>query len=725
MIGILTEKPSARRNFEKALGGQKGNFNGENYVLTNARGHLYELKMPEKQVVPTLSEQYRQWKLTDLPWNEKDLKWVRQAKSGTSTELRNIKSVLSSCDEIVIASDDDPTGEGSLLAWEIIDELGLSHKKISRMYFVDEAPKSIQKAFINRKPLTTSDKDPDYIKAWFRSRWDFLSMQFTRIATAHGNGRAVLRNGRLKSAINYLVGQQIDAVKAYKKVPSYENRFKDENGVVYSSVDEPSYPKKEDVPNIYKPSEVILDSKTMKKTAPPKLLDLAGLSARLSSEGYKADAVLSCYQKLYENQIVSYPRTEDKFITSEQFDELLPKVDQIASVVGANIALLTHRTKRSTHVKTGGSHGANRPGLNVPKSLAVLESTYGKLGVRIYEILASSYLAMLAEDYEYENQKGHLKDYPKFTGSCNVPKSLGFKAIFKDDDEVDDSNEKGLGKMASPFIYEGFPPKPQEPTMKWLMKQLEKYDVGTGATRTSTYADVTNQKSKYPLLKENKGKISMTEFGEMNYLLLPNTNIGNLKLTESLMQDMRDISKGLKNPEEILADVQRLVRMDKEVMEKNGQNMRKVLGVNMATRNDADYARGNWNGKDIKFKKIFSGYTFTDDEVEKLLDGEEIPFSFIAKSGKKCDVLGKLAEKSFKGNDGKLIKYVGVDIEFQQTIPDVFCQHTFTDDEKSMLEMGKAILVKDYVSKKGNTFSAMTRFGERDDGSKGIILEFN
>lgn len=724
MIGILTEKPSARRNFEKALGGIKGKFNGEEYILTNARGHLYELKMPEFQVPAEKIEKYRLWRLADLPWDKNDIKWERQSVKGASSDLKSIKSTLSACDEIVIASDDDPTGEGSLLAWEIIDELKLSRKKISRMYFVDESPKSIQDAFINRKPLTTSDKDPDYVKAWFRSRWDFLSMQFTRIATANGNGRAVLRNGRLKSAINYLVGAQIDAVNSYQKIPSYQNRFRDDNGVVYANPEEESFKTKDEVPQTYAKSDVVVDSKTIKHTAPPKLLDLAGLSAILSSEGFKAAEVLSVYQKMYEQQLLSYPRTEDKVITPEQFDELLPKVDKIADVVGANKALLIHRSPRTTHVKTGGSHGANRPGPNVPNSLEELEAKFGKLGSRIYKILASNYLAMLAEDYEYENQKGHLKDYPAFVGSANVPKSLGFKAIFNEDDEVDE-NTKGLGQVAEPFVYEGFPPKPQEPTMKWLMKQLEKHDVGTGATRTSTYAEVTNQKTKYPLLKETKGKISMTDFGQMNYMLLPNTKIGDLKLTESLMGDMRDIAKGEKDPEAILNEVADLVRADIETMSENGQKMRKELGVQMAVVNENDYARGNWNGKDVKFKKVIRGYELTDDEIQKLLDGETLKFTFTAKSRKPYRMEGKLADLEFKGEKGKIIKYVGVDLQFTNEVPDEFCKHKFTDDEKAMLEQGKAILVDDYVSKKGNNFSAMTRWGEKEDGTTGLILEFN
>lgn len=45
-VGILTEKPSAARNFAAALGGMSGTFDGTDYVIVNARGHLLELKDP-------------------------------------------------------------------------------------------------------------------------------------------------------------------------------------------------------------------------------------------------------------------------------------------------------------------------------------------------------------------------------------------------------------------------------------------------------------------------------------------------------------------------------------------------------------------------------------------------------------------------------------------------------------------------------------------------------
>src|SRR5690606_1740610 len=125
----------------------------------------------------------------------------------------------------------------------------------------------------------------------------------------------------------------------------------------------------------------------------------------LVGKGIKAQLVLSTYQKMYESQVVSYPRTEDKTITPEQFNELAPLVDKIAAVVGVDVKHLTHREPRKTHVKPQGAHGANRPGPSVPSSLDDVEQRFGRAGRLIYETLGKNYLAMIAEDYVYEQQK--------------------------------------------------------------------------------------------------------------------------------------------------------------------------------------------------------------------------------------------------------------------------------------------------------------------------------
>lgn len=727
LIVILTEKPSAARNFAKALGGMTGTYCGESYEIVSARGHLYEYVEPAEQVDPMDRNYYKSWNVSNLPWDETAFHWKRQPAKDVKSLLHGLSQTLAKCDEVVIATDVDPSGEGELLAWEILDELRIRNKVFSRMYFMDESEKEIQKAFQNRKHLVGGMLgDGDYRKAETRAKWDMLSMQFTRIASSCVENGVVLRQGRLKSAMVQIVGDGLKAVAEYKKVPFYMNKFKDENGVIYTNPEEPRFLNKVQVPQMYHSSTVVTDSITRMHTTPPKLMDLATLSSRLSSKGYKAKSVLMTYQKMYEAGILSYPRTEDKVITPEQFNDLLPFVDKIATVVGVDSTVLTHRVPRSTHVKTGGAHGANRPGLNVPDSLASL-TMYGDAGPLIYELLAKNYLAMLAEDYEYDQEKGHLVDYPKFVGSTAVPKVQGWKVVFDDDasDVVSDETNcvLGLGTKACPYIAEGVNPKPPTPTMKWLMKQLEKCDVGTGATRTSTYADVTNNNAKYPLLSENRGKISMTDYGNMSYILLKNTHIGDIKLTEHLQDQMRLISEGKLEQSVCLHEMQDLVRDDIETMLANKQILAKEVPSAVIKKTERkEKVTGIWKGKEVSFTRMWGSHTFTDDECQKLLNGETIELDMVSKDGNPYRISGKLSNLEYKGCKYVGFKRLGFVNDCGSNCPASWCGHKFTIDERSLLETGVAVFCQGFKSKKtGRSYDCKVRF---DKKTGKIIPEF-
>lgn len=707
MIGILAEKPSQARNFATALGGNTGVYNGEQYIIVASHGHLYGFDdNPGNQVDKALQEKYTDWSVANLPWNERDFKWKYTKKDPKDKTPDDINRVLSGCDEICIATDDDPTGEGELLAWEIISELRIKAPKYTRMYFEDEAEVSIQKAFKERKILGNNLNcmydDPDYKQALFRTKWDYLSMQWTRIATRTNNQKGqVLRNGRLKSAMVKIVGDQLKAVAEYVKKPYFQNRFKDENGIIYTSDDEPKFEKKSDVPNKYSAATVVCDSKMMKKTAPPKFIDLASLSAALAPMGINAKTCLATYQTMYQNKVVSYPRTEDHYITLEQFKALLPRIENIAQVVGVDPKLLTHRSPRKTHIRSGMAHGANRPGPNVPRSLEELDGKYGRGAKEIYTILARNYLATMCEDYEYEQQKGHLKEYPSFTGVSNVPKKLGWKAVYNEEEE-DVSGENGLGTIAKPYVYEGSNPKPSAPTMKWLMKQLEKRNVGTGATRTSIYADVTNAKSAYPLLIEKKGKLSFAPCGEANYKLLPNTHIGDLSLTEHVMEEMKQVADGDLDEEDALHEMQQMIIDDIKTIQANAKAAGIRIGSGYVTK--PKYT-GVWakTGKQISFNRVWGTHNFTDEECEQLLAGQMIHFNYNGNV-----LYGKLESQEQNGH-----KYIGFEMDkdaswkhptpkakvtgkWKVTGEEVsfnrkWMAHTFTDQEAQDLLDGKQI----------------------------------
>lgn len=734
-VGILAEKPSAARNFAKALGGQSGTYNGESYVIVFARGHLFELKQPVDQVAPAKRERYASWALKDLPWDVTDFAFEREKKKDTSKLLADIKKTLSSCDSIAVSTDLDPSGEGFLLAWEIIAELGLAHKPIYRMYFTDESPASIQKAFVSRKRITSPEDHDEYRMAWLRSRWDFLSMQWTRMASQLAGQRVVVRQGRLKSAMTVLVGDQLKAHRSWKKVPFYEPRFRDENGVMYIDPDATRCARENDV-NLsgLHASSVTVDSKTMKRSGPPRMLDLAGLSALLSAKGVKAAEVLKTYQALYEAQIASYPRTEDKHVTKEQFAELVRNAPAIARAVGIDPSLLTHTAARSTHVKDSGAHGANRPGPNIPSSLAEVENKYGKTGAMIYELLARSALAVLAEDYEYEAQKGHVTDFPAYVGSCSVPKKPGWKAVLGGasmaDDDDDANNGAGLGTQAKPFVHEGVPSQPVAPTVKWLMKQLERRDVGTGATRTSTFAEVSSSKARYPLMDETKGRITLTETGEISYRLLPGTHIGDLAITERVFSDMKAVAKGDKLADDVLAEVARLVTDDIAVMTANAQTMRKDLG--MGDYVEKEYFEGTWQktGTHVRFNRTWSGHRFTDQECMDLLAGKDIEITAQSKkTGDDFTVIGALGEGEYQGRT-----FVGFTPDFTKptsaakrgVAPKSMLGVKLTDEQREKIEAGEKVLVKGMKSKKsGKNFDAYLFLEDKPDGTRGIAFSFD
>lgn len=712
---IIAEKSSAADNFAKALGGKKGNYAGDDYIIVPASGHLYEFKSPEKQVSSDLEDTYKSWNLANLPWNYDDIKWERKISKGRTgksqaPKIEMFKQAAKVCDEICIATDDDPTGEGQLIGWEIIHEAKLIAPKYTRMYFGDESVPKLQKAFKERKTLKPMNQDPDYIKSYYRTRADFLSMQFSRIATNAGDGQTLLRQGRLKSVMTALVGDQFDAISKYVETINYQNRFKDDLGNVYEWDEEPRYENESDVPQTYNQSSVTTDSKTRKKTAPPKLPALDGMSSKLSKK-YSADQFSKTYQKMYEDLMVSYPRTEDTHITLEQFNELSPVIDKIAAVVGLDVSKLTHREPRmKTHIKEGMAHGANRPGYqNVPSSLDAVEAAYGKCGRDIYDMLAKAYLQMLMADYEYDQFKAHVTDYPDFVAKISVPAVLGWKEYGQvdDNDSDDESTGKGVGSVANPYVHTLKSQPPTKPSQKWLLKQLAKAGIGTGATRLSTFIDVTNTKVKHHQMAVTKGTVKLTDAGELSYKVIQGTNIASIEMTKQLQQEMKDVAEGTQDPEALLRAYEKYVKEDLVTMVNNGSSIEKTGG--MAANQKEKYAC-TFNGNPATFNREWGGYRFTDEECNILANGGEVTIT----TAKGFLTRGKLQQGSYKGKPFLGFSNDGI-------VPLQGFGKVFTEEERAALATKKPVFMRGFVSNKTNkNFDA----GIIYDGAK-LSLDFN
>lgn len=737
---LLAEKPSAAKNFAKALGGMSGSYNGQAYQVQALYGHMLEFVEPHEMVGDREKKDFQSWEPGTMPWDVSQLNWKKQPqksknmKTGKVTSkagaIADVKKAAQNASAIVIATDKDPSGEGQLIGWEVIQAIGWKGP-VKRMYFIDESEKELQKGFKNIVDLPSYNKDGEYVKANVRSQWDFISMQLTRLAThaARSKGYGVtVRQGRLKSVMTKLVADQLALVKAYKKKPYFEVKYKDENGNVFSrkfdeDKDSWRFSNKADAEKDqqnYGPSAVIQDSKTRKETAPGKLLDLGGLAAILGTRGYKSKEVLATYQKMYEAKIVSYPRTEDKFISTEQFNEMLPLVDQIAGVVGADVSLLTHRKPRPTHVKNGGAHGANRPGTVVPKSLDAL-STYGLSAKAIYETLAKNFLAMFGENYVYDSIKGHIEKHPAFTTTVSVPIDQGFKAVFDADQETadesgEDDTSVGLGQNGSPIVAEGVNKKPPHPSHKWLEKQLSKYEVGTGATRVSTLSEVTNGKTA--LLVDARGKLTLTKIGEIAAVLLDGSQIGDPGVTEKLFKAMKDAGEFKVKTHDVLHTATTLIKHDKEVFYRNAESLLKKVGspdASMKLAQAKPKTEGVFKptGEKVRFNKEWSGHTFTDQEITKLLNGDTITIEATNQTtGKTQMVEGSLGQGTFKGRPfwGFQRKSAESYTRENAPFPKSWSGYVFTKEDQKRLRAGEKIKIQAISSKTKKPFNVEITF---------------
>lgn len=659
---IITEKDSAKKNFEKAFGGERGALNGKTYHLVSLAGHVLEYDDPNKMVDdPDEQKKLGTWDLKNLPWDASRFNWSYHPVKNRNRIINNLKDAIrvDQPQALVIATDSDPSGEGDLLGWEVIDYVHWNGP-VYRMNFADETIEGLKKGFDKLHLIADKMQDETYLYGLARQRFDYCSMQLTRAATMLLDEQeigATLRIGRLKSVIISYVYQQIQEHKNYVKKPFFNIRWQDEHKNVYTLKDEDKFDNKADAETALqqnKPSKVKTIQHKDRFVEPPKMLSLSALAGKLAPKGFKTNEIKSVYQKMYEDHVVSYPRTVDTVVTAEQYQELVDLSDQIAACVGVDPKLLTHKTPRKRYLKKSVDHGANRPGDNVPESLNAVEHDYGKCGSAIYELLAKNTLATMMDDAKYDHIEMTLENDAKCTKNVLLEKH--WKSIYQDgnDDDQESVDLPEIGENAEPFIREGVNPRTPLPTVSRLMKYLEKVNIGTGATRVSTEADLATRE----LTESKTGKLGLTALGEANALTIKDALISTPEATRKLEKTFDKMAK-----EHDISKIGQLaanfLKHDLPFFENNSQKFKQVASTDtqkalkkkkFERKTDENSFEVTYNGKKGRIKYVWGNERFTDKEVEKLKNGEEI---IIRRKSSKVDKNGKPKEYRVKLKVGK------------------------------------------------------------------------
>ncbi|MCI5726097.1 MAG: DNA topoisomerase 3 [Clostridium sp.] len=575
-ILVLAEKPSVGRELAKVLKAKNnkgGYIEGDRYIVTWALGHLVGLLDPEGY-----SEQYKTWSMDTLPMLPKQMKLTVLKK--TAKQYNEVKNQLlrKDVESIVIAT--DAGREGELVARWIIEKSGVK-KTIKRLWISSQTTKAILDGFKNLKDA--KEYDNLYKAAVCRAEADWLvGLNTTRALTCKYN--AQLSAGRVQSPTLAMIVNREEEIKNFKPIDYWTLKAKG-NGFNLNWVNNKgsnSIYKEEVADSIVNKckgqnGEIIEVKKTTKKKYSQALYDLTELQRDANKIwGYSAKQTLNIMQRLYENhKVLTYPRTDSRYIT----DDIVSTIPERLKAVSFGEykayceAILKGGIKANKNYVDNSKvsdHHAIIP--TEEKGNLVNLSSEEK---HIYNLVVKRFLSVLMPAYEYEQTTLTVNIAGEtFTAKGNVTKSKGWKKLYDNINDDDDSQElpelKNGDKIKIVSVNKekkqtAPPERFNEATLLSAMENPHKYinvdkdsaktlgetgGLGTVATR----ADIIEKLFNSFVIEKKGNDIYPTSKGKQLIDLVP-ADLKSPLLTAKWEKQLDNIAKGKANDKKYIEDM--------------------------------------------------------------------------------------------------------------------------------------------------------------------------
>jgi DNA topoisomerase III len=596
---VLAEKPSVGRDIAKVLGcHKKGNgfFEGNEYIVTWALGHLVTLADPE-----AYDDKYKAWRMEDLPMLPPSLKLVVIKKTGK--QFQAVKAQLNRSDvkEIIIAT--DAGREGELVARWIIEKAHVN-KPLKRLWISSVTDKAIKQGF--QKLKDGKEYVNLYASAQARAEADWLvGINATRALTTKYN--AQLSCGRVQTPTLAMIAKREEEIRSFVPKTYYGFRAVTENGISLTwqsdKTKETRIFEEDRATSLLKqiqnePAELDEIQKTMKKNYAPGLYDLTELQRDANRIfGYSAKETLSITQRLYEQyKVVTYPRTDSKFLSSDLVETLKERLEAVSikpySQWASKILRSPIRVNSSfVDDKKVSDHHAIIPTEQTPILQKLSDKEY-----KIYDLIVKRFLAVLLPPFEFEQTTLKVTiGKEAFTAKGKRIIQQGWKEVYQYDEEDGDEDQslpalqKGDQlKLSSISMTKGEtkPPEPfNEGTLlsamenpvrfmsgesKELIKTLgETGGLGTVATRADIIEKLFNS-----FLIEKKGKgIFVTSKGKQLLELVPD-DLKSPALTAEWEQKLQKIAQGKLSKQSFIVEMKDYAKSSVNEIKNNTQRFR-------------------------------------------------------------------------------------------------------------------------------------------------------
>ena len=529
---VIAEKPSVAQSYAKNLSAYKredGYLEGESCIVSWCLGHLAEYAQPEEY-----DPKYEKWQFDDLPILPEA--WKLKVSKDKKKQFEVIKTLMNRSDVEYLVNGCDAGREGELI-FQRVYVLAGCRKPVKRLWISSMEDAAIQKGF------QTMKSEEEYknlcMAAVCRAQADWLiGMNGTRAYTTRYFKRLVV--GRVQTPTLAMLAERQERIEHFQKEAFYKVALTDGKLTVVSE-NIANEEAAELLAALCNGSTAVVTQmkKERKKSFPPKLYDLTSLQREANRYfGYTAKRTLDMLQELYEEKLVTYPRTDSQFVTEDMKDsveELVEKMPVLLSFV--DYGQLGHGIKRVINNAKVSDHHAILPTKEVvEKGIADLPADKKNLMMLICQQLVQA----TGEEYLYEQTDITVKcQEHDFKARGKIPVQMGFKEVEKafkqlcvkaepvEEKEKETSIPAGYEEgmrlfpvKAEKTTHYTSPPKPfNEDTLLAAMEtagnkefdsETEKKGLGTPATRASIIEKLVSsgyaQRKGKQILPSTEGK---------------------------------------------------------------------------------------------------------------------------------------------------------------------------------------------------------------------------
>ncbi|MFT4312460.1 MAG: DNA topoisomerase I [Candidatus Woesearchaeota archaeon] len=567
---IITEKPSAAEKIAHALADLKPDKKREGqvsyYEITHnkkpiivacAVGHLYTVTEKEKSKGWT-------YPIFDLKWEQSSK--VNKGSAFTSKYVSVIKKLAKDANEFTVATDYDIEGEVIGL---MCVQFACKQKDANRMKFSTLTKPDLIKAY-QQKAKTLNWGQALAGKTRHELDWYYginLSRALSLAIRSAGQFK-ILSSGRVQGpALKILVDKEKE-ISAFVSEPYWQIELysKKNNQEIIALYTEEKVFDKEKAQNVYQTCKdakeaIVQDVQTTQfKQQPPTPFDLTSLQV----ENHRVHKItpkvtLSLAQDLYINGFISYPRTSSQKLPKEiGYTKILKELSRQSQYMELTNKLLAQKTlKPNEGKKTDDAHPAIYPTGLVPQKLTAQH-------LKLYDLIVRRFLAVFGEPATRERMSAKLEaNTISFLtkGVHTVEKGwheyYGKFAMFEETTLPDLTVGEKLPVVKIEKQEKQTKP-PKRYTASSIIKELEKQNLGTKATRSAIVENL------YDRGYVNEKSIQATDIGIKTCDILQQycPKIIDPALTRQFEDEMEDIrtqkttpQKVLDHSKEILSDI--------------------------------------------------------------------------------------------------------------------------------------------------------------------------